>query len=310
MVSGETLSLSSSFADKNVGNGKAVTSTLVNGTGANAGLASNYSVTLPTILTANITPATITVIGLPQAASRVYDGTTNATVSGGIVNGIKAGDAVAVSGQFADKNVGTNKPLTLTLSGLDAANYILNNAAPNLTASITARVLSVSVFGSSRVYNAGTNATVTVFANKVVGDVVNTSYTSANYADKNVGVNKAITVAGLSISGADAGNYVLRNATASGTGTITAANLYVTGVTAMNKVYDGSTNAILGGVASITPMGTDILTLGGVGTGVFAAPNIAFNVPVTVTGYSLSGTDAGNYILRQPLLVKANITLK
>ena len=60
---------------------------------------------------------------------------------------------------------------------------------------------------------------------------------------KNVGTDKTVTVSGLSLTGADAGNYVLTPPTT--TANITAATLTVTGITASNKVYDGTTDATL-----------------------------------------------------------------
>ncbi|MFO0959809.1 MAG: YDG domain-containing protein [Isosphaeraceae bacterium] len=63
----------------------------------------------------------------------------------------------------------------------------------------------------------------------------------ATFADKNVGNGKAVTVTGLHLSGADAGNYA---ATATATADITRATLAVSGVNA-DKVYDGTTNATL-----------------------------------------------------------------
>ena len=52
-----------------------------------------------------------------------------------------------------------------------------------------------------------------------------------------------MTVSGLSLTGADAGNYILTQPTT--TANITAATLTVTGITASNKVYDGNTDATL-----------------------------------------------------------------
>ena len=52
-----------------------------------------------------------------------------------------------------------------------------------------------------------------------------------------------MTVAGLTIGGADAGNYTLTQPTT--TANITAKALTVSGVTASNKVYDGNTTATL-----------------------------------------------------------------
>ena len=56
-----------------------------------------------------------------------------------------------------------------------------------------------------------------------------------------------MTVAGLTIGGADAGNYTLTQPTT--TANITAKALTVSGVTASNKVYDGTTTATLNAAA-------------------------------------------------------------
>ena len=57
----------------------------------------------------------------------------------------------------------------------------------------------------------------------ITGDTVTFANTSATFDTKNVGTGKTVTVAGLSISGTDAGNYNLSNATATTTADITAA---------------------------------------------------------------------------------------
>jgi hypothetical protein len=94
------------------------------------------------------------------------------------------------------------------------------------------------------------------------------------------------------------------------TGAISAVGLTVNGVLANNKVYDGTTVATLTtGAASVTPLGSDMVTLSSVGaTGVFADPNVGVGKPVTVMGFTLGGADAGNYLLTQPTGLTADIT--
>jgi len=93
------------------------------------------------------------------------------------------------------------------------------------------------------VYDSTTNAAVTLSDNRVSGDVFTDSYTSASFADKNVANGKPVSVSGITISGADAGNYTF-NTTASTTANITP--LAITGsVTAANKVYDGTIAATI-----------------------------------------------------------------
>ena len=77
------------------------------------------------------------------------------------------------------------------------------------------------------------------------------------------------------------------------------AGLTVSGVTAANKVYDGTTvatmntsGATLNGLLSID---TGSVSLIGTGTGSFTDRNVGTGKLVTITGLSITGTDAGNY---------------
>src|SRR6266852_918644 len=72
---------------------------------------------------------------------------------------------------------------------------------------------------------------------------LNSASATANFASSTVGTAKTVTVSGLSLSGADAANYTLSQPSASAD--ITAKALTVLGITASNKVYDGSTTATL-----------------------------------------------------------------
>src|SRR5207248_5735581 len=120
------------------------------------------------------------------------------------------------------------------------ANYT-SNATTTATADIRARGLAITAIGVSKVYNASTAATVTLADDRVAGDVFTASFTAANFADKNVGTAKPVSVTGISISGTDAGNYSF-NAAASASADITPRPLTIT-ATGQNKVYNASTTA-------------------------------------------------------------------
>ena len=94
----------------------------------------------------------------------------------------------------------------IAISGTDAANYTANTTA-TATADITARTLTVSATGVSKVYDGSINATATLSDNRVSGDSLSTSYTSASFADKSVGTAKTVSVSGIAISGTDATTY-------------------------------------------------------------------------------------------------------
>ena len=94
------------------------------------------------------------------------------------------------------------------------------------------------------------------------------------------------------------------------TGVITAKTLTVTGITANNKTYDTTTAATLntGSAALVGVVTGDNITLNtGAATGTFASTNVGTGITVTVSGLTITGTDAGNYSLTEPTTT-ANIT--
>ncbi len=103
---------------------------------------------------------------------------------------------------------------------------------------------------------------------------------------------------GIAITGTDAGNYSV-NTTTTATANITPASIAnVSGITAADKVQDATTAATLAtGAAAFTGrIGADVLTVGAA-TGNFDTPAVGSGKPVSITGITLSGADAGNYVL-------------
>jgi filamentous hemagglutinin family protein len=276
-----------------------------------------------------ITPKALT----PTAANKVYDGTTAATLT---ASGLLGGDVVNfnyTSGSFSDKDVGNGKTVTATgvsLSGTDAGNYSLGSTTVNATANITPKEIAVGgLTASNKVYDASTSATIAgtpVFnyaapgagtssdQKAYTGDTLtlNVGAVSASFANKNVDNGKAVSVSGYSLSGADAGNYTLVQPSGL-TANITPAQLTINGLSANNKVYDGTSNATLSGTASLAGLiGSDTVNLSGsASSGTFADPNAGSGKAVTASlgGLSLSGADASNYQIAgvtSPL--SANIT--
>jgi hypothetical protein len=292
------------FSDKNAGLNKSVSVSGYTLSGVDAG---NYTVVEPAGLTANISPANLIVSGL-TAAKKVYDGAVTATLGGAAFVNSLGDDTVILTGggigTFADKNVGTNKTVNISgyaLSGADAANYTLVEPT-NVFANITARPLTISAAGINKVYDGSTNAAVTLADNRVAGDALGTGYTSAAFADANVGTGKAVSVSGISLSGADAGNYTF-NSSAATTANITAALLTITS-NAATKTYDGLAYSggngvtFTGFVAGQTPSvlgGT--LTYGGSAQGA-----------INVGSYTIvpGGFTSSNYIIT---FVNGNLTI-
>ncbi len=181
-----------------------------------------------------------------------------------------------------------------------------------VSGALTIKPASLTVTGLTaldKTYNANTTATLSGTASiaPFSGDVVTLGGTPlGTFAEKNVGTGKAVTVTGSSISGTDAGNYTLLQQSGL-TADITRASLMVTGLTANSKIYDATTNAALGGTASIAPFSGDAVILGGTPVGTFADKNVGTGKTVTLTGSSISGEDAGNYTLLQQSGLTADI---
>mgnify|MGYP001003732972 CR=1 FL=1 len=238
----------------------------------------------------------------------MYNASANATLNGTASIVPLGSDAVTLggtgAGTFANKNVGSAKPVTVTgytIGGADAGNYTLVQPTP--TANITPAPLVIGgVTAAGRVYNATTVASLggTATVTPLAGDTVTVAGTGVGvFADKNVGSNKPVTVSGFTLSGTDAGNY-LPVQPAGLTANVTPANLNLMGLTGVDRTYDGTTNAILAGSAVVSPLGTDNVFVANSGTASFADRHVGSNKPVSVSGFTLSGADAGNYTVVQP----------
>jgi hypothetical protein len=194
-------------------------------TGADA---PNYALGAVTANNADITALGVT--GSYTAANKVYNGNAVAVLSAPIVNGAIGGDAVSLTGgtgAFANKNVGTNKPVTVTgttLTGADAPNYTLGAVAAN-NADITSLGVTGSYTAANKVYNGDAVATLSFpFVNVAIGgDAVSLTGGVGAFGNKNVGTNKPVTVTGATLTGADAPNYTL--------GAVTANNANITPAT-------------------------------------------------------------------------------
>ncbi|HTB66639.1 MAG TPA: YDG domain-containing protein, partial [Steroidobacteraceae bacterium] len=300
------LTQAGNFAAKDVGSNLPVTAS-DSVAGASAG---NYTLTEPTGLTANITPASLTVTG-SVASNKVYDGTLNAVLIGGSLNGEIAGDGILLltqAGNFAAKDVGSNLPVTAndSVAGASAGNYTLTEPT-GLTASITPASLTVTgQSAGGKVYDGTLNAVLTGghLIGEIAGDGILLLTQAGSFVAKDVGNNLPVT-ASDSVAGASAGNYTLTEPTGL-TASITPASLTVNGSVASNKVYDGTLNAVLtSGSLNGEIAGDGILLLTQAGN--FAAKDVGSNLPVTASD-SVAGASAGNYTLTEPTGLTANIT--
>jgi len=290
-----TLTQAGSFATKNAGTSAAVVvSDSIGGASA-----ADYTLIEPTGVTGIITPVILTVSG-STAASKVYDGTTVASLTGGSLVGLIGSDTVTLrqAGSFAAKNVGTGIAVTAAdgLGGADASDYTLVDPT-GLAANITPATLTVngSAVGS-KVYDGTTAAGLTggLLVGLIGGDTV-TLTQAGSFAAKNVGTGIAVS-ASDSIGGAQASDYTLVDPTGLAAN-ITPATLTVNGTTVGSKVYNGNTAASLTGGALMGAVGGDTVTLNQ--SGMFASTSAATGIAVTATD-TLSGASSADYSIAEP----------
>ncbi|MEZ5723773.1 MAG: YDG domain-containing protein [Paracoccaceae bacterium] len=182
----------------------------------------------------------ITVIGAHQVSakavtastssgvSKVYDGNADMTAVKLQLAGLESGDEVVTNGigSYSDRYAGMNKSYTisgLTLGGTDAQNYYLSgtNSFSGTDGTITRKELTVNYQAEDKIYDGNRNAIVSGQSSDIVaGDLIGFSQAAALFADKNVGSEKSVTISGISLTGADAGNYALLNETAGTTASI------------------------------------------------------------------------------------------
>ncbi|MFM9330777.1 YDG domain-containing protein [Paenibacillus mesotrionivorans] len=270
-------------------------------TGYSSSSAAHYSYTIRQVRTLTVSGA--------NAASKEYDGSREASVTGGTLSGqIEPGDEVVLlteraTGQFADKQAGAGKTVAATgysLTGADSMYYEL--VQPSLAADIRVREVAVSsALVADKVFDGGIKAVITgiTLDRKVPGDEVEVDPASAaaEFTDAGVGSGKTVTITGLKLTGADAGNYRLTSSTASAQGAILPA-----GAVAVPQISPG-TERILSGTPvtlSVATGGAEIYyTLDG---GTPGRSSIRFTQPVQVTG------NPGDSVTVKAIAVKQGMT--
>ena len=304
LIGSEKVSASASgnFDSKNAGARTATATYSLGDDSVTGGLASNYTLSDNSLLSATISPKALSVSG-STAADKTYDGTSTAAIATGTLSGLIGSEKVSASasGTFDSKNAGARTATATYSLGDDsvtgglAGNYTLSDNSL-LSATISPKALSGSVVVAGKTYDASTAANISSRSLSGVIGVEDVSYVGgvASFADKNAGLAKVVTATGLSLAGADAGNYSV-NSSASTTAAISKANLTVSS-TAVSKTYDGSLSAAGTAVVSAGTLFSGD-TLSG-GSFAFTDKNAGTGKTVTVAGVTLNdGNNGDNYTL-------------
>ncbi|WP_145972675.1 YDG domain-containing protein [Acetobacterium woodii] len=288
-----------SYNSANAGNGKTITiSYSISGTDSG-----NYLAPVNETSGGVITKKALTETDIVVSTSKIYDGTTNATISNeGIYSGKVGTDDVTVtpSATYASKTAESGKSITVSfdLSGGQKDNYSAPASYPyTTTGEITKLPLTIEspTLTTSKIYDATTTASVTAgsLSNAVPGDVVSVS-AAANYTDSTVATAKTITVV-YTIDGSDSGNYIKPvDDTSVTSGEISKKQLTISAPSlTTTKVYDGnSTAAVTAGDLS-GKVGSEVVTVTAVAS--YDSANAGNGKTITVN-YSISGGDNGNYL--------------
>ena len=295
LIGNEQVSATGSYAfdSRNAGTGRTVTASGITLSGADAG---NYVLT-GTSATALADILAKAVTATLSANGKTYDGSIAATGSLSL-GGLIGNDQVNVTGSYAfdSKNAGTRTVTAsgITLSGTDAGNYVLSATSTTALADILAKAITATLSANGKTYDGTTAATGTLGLNGVVaGDTVSATSTGIAFDSRNAGTGRTVTASGISLSGGDAGNYVLTSASATALANILAKAISAT-LAANGRVYDGTTAATgTLGLTGVVAGDTVGVTAAGIA---FDSKNVGTRT-ATATGLALNGTDAANYTI-------------
>lgn len=248
------------------------------------------------------------IIKVTEKETAVISGITDTTVTfNGKTQGIDLSKAVVTGG---GKALEASK-LTVTYDAAETRNageYIATikyedaDYIGNTTAKLIINKKDVTVTGfkaQSKEYDGNADAVVDSTNAKLDGMIADTavdfdkSGLTFKFDDKNVGTSKAVkNTAPITLTGADADNYNLKNPTVELTADITAKPVTVTAAVD-DKTYNGRTDD-----AKVTMSASGIIADDDVQIvatkGVYATADAGDNVEVTVT-YTISGVDKDNY---------------
>jgi hypothetical protein len=274
-----------------------------------------------------------------SADDKFYDGTTWAQLyvtlrDGDLLEKDKDLVTINVTGAFTTKDVevnsdGTPKAKTVKMTGAtlqgataNIQNYVIAglkddalNAAGKTSATIKPVAINVDGIiaidkvydGTKTTYYSANNARFSgdkyiTSDNVTIADIKTVEFDSADvaYVD-GVIVAKTVTFSNFVLGGNDGINYYIEGSLQS-TAKITPISITIEGVTAYNKIYDGTTvatidftNAKVSGVLSQDGVLDDVKVNDAKGTAAFKTASQGTGKTVEISGLEITGAKAGNY---------------
>jgi subtilisin-like proprotein convertase family protein len=222
--------------------------------------ATNVTAAMPS---STVSAKALTITGL-SAAGKTYDGTTAASLSGtAALFGVIGSDDVGLTGSgvgaFNSKDVNAANAVSVSgfaLLGSQATNYTLTQ--PSLSASITAKALTVRADNKTKVVNAANPALTATLMGFVNGETAATAVTGAaslsTTAVQGSAVGSYPITVGAGTLAANGGNYTF-STLVNGTLAVTNAPVKVTGVYVKGSAW----NATYLGLSTFTTVGASKL---------------------------------------------------
>ena len=257
---------------------------------------------------------------VPVFVPRLYWSEPGALRYGSALGDAQLNASTDVPGSFEySLSAGTLPPagiqmLRVTFVPQDSANY--GSVTTTTTFTVQPKPLEGYFSAADKVYDGSTTASVT--GRTLVGivgvDDVQLTSGAAQFASKDRGTGKAVSLSGATLSGAKAANYVLSTVNPT-TASITPRTVTVTGLAASGRGYNGLRSVVVSGTAALVgAVPGDAVSLVGSPGGLLESAGAAAGKTVEVTGLSLAGESAGNYALQSPTLsaeiTKAPLTVK
>ena len=248
----------------------------------------------------------------PQGATVAYTGGLNALVAGDITVYYSGAGATDYPDNTVPPTNAGNYNVLVSTSG--SASYAPLAKTMLGTLVITQKPVTITGLGAEdKMYDGGTAATITgtgILTGNLDGGNLSIVPGTASFADKNAGTGKTVTFSDYSLGGSAAENYALPAQPADVQADITQLRLIIDNPTgAPVKVYDGSTAYTGSGItlgALLNRVGSDNVSAA-IQSATYNNANVVSANQITVV-YSISGSDAGNYLPPNDSIIAANIT--
>ena len=309
VVSGDkvTVNATGTFEDKDVDANKTVTITGLTLTGANADKYRLADSGQQATATASITKKSVT--AAVTVADKTYNGDTVATVTAAVNAGVVSGDTITIdglTGTFEDANVGTNILVTVnatnkSITGTGSGNYDVT-IPTEATGTISKAALGASVTLDGWTYGDTPKGPV-VTGNTENGEVTYL-YKVWSASDKTYSPTVPTEAGKYSVKATIAATANYQQDVVYDDFTIVPKVLTVTGLTATDRVYDGTTNVTLTGgeLSGIVAGDEGRVTAAMPTTGTIANADAGNGKLVTYATIYLTGDKSENYALRRPMV--------